>query len=155
GVGEGSQRLAQVPGQVGGEHADQHVAADAVLEPVPDGAQVQVVFEGPEVPLNAGQVLVGGHSGDGAELAGGDGGADDVDAVQGGLGVNGGLVPLPGQVPVADVKGEVLGDLVPVDDLSGAQADLVGVGQPAGVDGGLDLSEQRLGGGEQVLALAG
>jgi hypothetical protein len=40
----------QVPGEVGGEHADQDVAADPVLEPVMDGAQVQVIgFQRPEV----------------------------------------------------------------------------------------------------------
>ena len=44
-VGEGQRRpgLAQVPGQVGGEHADQHVGLDAFFEPVEDRAQVQVV----------------------------------------------------------------------------------------------------------------
>ena len=50
-----------MPGQVAGEHADQHVGPHAVFEPVPDGPQVQVVgLDVPEVPFQAGQVLVGG-----------------------------------------------------------------------------------------------
>jgi hypothetical protein len=38
-VGEGQRRpgLVQVPGEIAGEHADQHVAADSVLEPVAAG----------------------------------------------------------------------------------------------------------------------
>jgi hypothetical protein len=101
-----------VPGEVGGEHADQDVAADSVFEPVMDGAQVQVVsFEGAEVAFDAGEVLVGGDGGGGVQLGGGDRGADDVDAVQGSLGVDGGLVPVPGEVAIADVEDEVLGDL--------------------------------------------
>ena len=63
GVGQRRPGPAQVPGQVAGEHADQHVGPDAVFEPVPDGPQVQVVgLDVPEVPFEAGQVLVGGHS---------------------------------------------------------------------------------------------
>ena len=43
-VGEGklAQCLAQVPGEIGGEHADQHVAADPVFQIVVDGTQVDV-----------------------------------------------------------------------------------------------------------------
>ena len=54
-VGEGQwcPGAAQVPGEVAGEHADQHVGFDAFFEPVPDGAQVQVVgLEVAEVPLD-------------------------------------------------------------------------------------------------------
>ena len=48
--GQGYPGLAQVPDQVAGEHADQHVGLDAVFEPVPDGPQLQVVgFDVPEV----------------------------------------------------------------------------------------------------------
>ena len=35
--------LAQVPGEVGGEHADQHVALDAFPEAVEDGAEAEAV----------------------------------------------------------------------------------------------------------------
>jgi len=41
-----------VPGEVGGEHADQHVPFDALFEPVEDRPQVEVVgLDVPEVPL--------------------------------------------------------------------------------------------------------
>src|SRR5262249_17916343 len=120
------------------------------------GAQVQVAgFDRPEVAFDAGQVLVGRYGAGGAELAGRDRGADDVDAVQGGLGVDGRLVPPPGQAAFADVEDEVLGDLVPVDDLPGPQPDLVRVFDPAGAYLVLDLGQEGFGGGEQVLALAG
>ncbi|HEX2745722.1 MAG TPA: hypothetical protein VHN16_15145 [Streptosporangiaceae bacterium] len=49
-----------MPGQVAGEHADQHVAADPVLEPVVDRAQVQVLgLDVPEVALQVREVLIG------------------------------------------------------------------------------------------------
>ena len=79
------------------------MGADAVFEPVPDGPQVQVVFADAEVPLDVGEVFVGGHRGRGVELRGGDGGAQNVDAVEGGLGVDVVLVAPPGEGPLADV----------------------------------------------------
>jgi hypothetical protein len=58
GVGERGQGLAHMQGEVGREHADQHVSADPVLQPVVDRAQVQVVgFHGPKVAFDAGEVL--------------------------------------------------------------------------------------------------
>ena len=50
---------------------------------------------------------------------------------------------------------EVLGGLVLADDLAHLDADRRGAGQPAGGDPGGDGGEQLLGGGQQVLALAG
>src|ERR1039458_9753561 len=51
GEGELGEGLAQVPGEVGGEHADQHVAADSFVEVVVDGPQARVVGLGDaEVP---------------------------------------------------------------------------------------------------------
>ena len=39
-----------MPGEVGGEHADQHVGLDAFFEAVEDRAQVEIVgFDVPEV----------------------------------------------------------------------------------------------------------
>src|SRR5512142_1961558 len=128
-----------MPGQVAGEHADQHVGLDPVFEPVPDGPQVQVVgFDVPEVAFEAGQVLVGGDCAGGVQGVFGDGGADDVDPVGGCFGADGGLVTLPGQLSGGDGEGEVLGDLALGDDLPGG-----------------DLGQVRLGCGQQVLALAG
>jgi len=65
GEGQGCPGAAQVPGEVGGEHADQHVPADPVFEPVVDRPQVQVIsFEGPEIgAFLPSEVLVGGDRG--------------------------------------------------------------------------------------------
>ena len=156
-VGEGERRpgLAQVPGQVAGEHADQHVGFDPVFEPVPDGPQVQVVFADLEVLLHAREVLAGGHRGRGAEGLRGNRGADDVDPVEGRLSLDAGLVTPPGEGPLADVHGEVLGDLPLVDHLPGADTDLGGVGQPPGGDHAFDLGEFGLGGGQQPASPGG
>src|SRR5207302_10389619 len=54
-VGEGERRPgpAQVPGEVAGEHADQHVGLDAFFQVVEDGPRVQVVgLDVAEVPLD-------------------------------------------------------------------------------------------------------
>ena len=64
GEGELGEGLAQVPGEVAGEHADQHVAADPLGEVVVDRPQVQVVGLGDaEVPLDVLEVFVGGDRG--------------------------------------------------------------------------------------------
>jgi len=140
GVGEGGQGLAQVPGEVGGEHADQHVGADPVLQPVVDGAQVQVVgLDGPEVPFDAGDVLVAGDGRGGVQLAFGDRGADDVDAVERGLGVEGGQVAALAQAVIADVEDEVLSELVLVHHPAGPDADLVRALDPPRRDLSFDL----------------
>jgi hypothetical protein len=78
-------------------------------------------------------------------------GADDVDSVGGGLGGDGCLIALPGDLPVADVEDEVLGDLPLIDHFPGCEPDLVRVGEPpaGGLDG--DLGEVVLGRGQQVL----
>ena len=124
------------------------MAADPVLQPVVDGAQVQVAgLEGPEVALDAGEVLVGGDGGGGVQLGGGDGGADDVDAVQGGLGVDGGPVAPPGQAVIGDVEDEVLGDLVPADDFPGPYPDLVRAADAPGCGLVPDRGQQGLGRG--------
>src|SRR5208337_434255 len=95
GVGQRRPGPAQVPGEVAGEHADQHVRLDAFFQAVEDGPQVQVVgFDVAEVPFDVFEVFVGGDHGGRVELAGGDGGAQHVEPVQGGLGVD--LVLLAG-----------------------------------------------------------
>lgn len=43
-IGERCPGRAQVPGQVAGEHTEQHVGFDPVGQPVPDRAQVEVVL---------------------------------------------------------------------------------------------------------------
>jgi hypothetical protein len=74
GEGQRRPRLAEVPGQVAGEHADQDVGADAFLQPVEHRPQVQVVgLVRAEVPLGVCEVLVGGHHGGAVQVAGREG----------------------------------------------------------------------------------
>src|SRR6266699_3702194 len=101
-----------VPGDVVGEHADEHVGGDPVFEPVADGADQQVGVQAAEDPLDVFQGLVGLHRGAGAEHAGGQAGADHVDAVQGRFAGDLLLVAAPGQPVAGDVHSEVLGDLL-------------------------------------------
>jgi len=61
GEGQGRPGVSQVPGEVAGEHADQHVRLDAFLQPEEHRPQVQVVgFDVPEVPFHVFEVLIGG-----------------------------------------------------------------------------------------------
>jgi hypothetical protein len=57
------------------------------------------------------------------------------------------------KVVIADGHLEVLGDLVLVNGLAHAHADLVGTGELAGIDAGLDSLKVALGGRQQVFAL--
>ncbi len=78
-----------MPDEVAGEHADQHVRFDPVVEAVVDGPQVQVVgLDDAEVAFDVGEVLVAVHHRGGVEGVGVDAGAQHVDAVQGGFGVD-------------------------------------------------------------------
>ena len=92
----------------------------------------------------------------GGDGVGGEAGADDVDAVEPGLGGDAGFVAGPGEVVVGDGDGEVLLDLAAVGLAPEAVADPVPSAQlragPA--DDAGDLLEGGLGGAEQVLALA-
>ena len=124
-----------------------------------DRADLDLVFHRPERPLGDFELLVGAHDrGRAGEPCGGAGGADDVEAVERGLG--GDLLVLAGvgEGAVGDLELEVLGHLVAVDDLADARADRAGVGgaqRPARpVDHRLDLFQLGLGGGQQLAALA-
>ena len=133
-VGEGQRRpgFAEVPDQVAGEHADQHVGFDSLFEAVVDGAQVQVVdLDGAEVTFDVGEVLVGEYHAGRVQLFGIDAGAQHVDAVEGGFGVDLGLLAFDGQAGVGDGDLEVFADLVVVDLFADRDPDLVGAGQGA------------------------
>src|SRR5674476_511158 len=83
-----------------------------------------------------GQRFVGRHYLDGVHLLGPDGGADDVEPVQGRLGGDGLRVAGERERVVGDVQDVVLGHLVAADDLPDPDPDLAGTGQaftaPAG-----------------------
>src|ERR1035437_7120164 len=114
-----------VPHEGGGEHADEHVGPDPGFGVVVDGAQVQVDgLQGAEVAFDPGQTLVGGHPLARVHLLGTDGGADDIQPVQGRFGGDLVLVAGEGERVVGDGQGVVLGHLVPADDLPNPDPDL-------------------------------
>src|SRR5262249_30600808 len=148
--------VAQVPGEVAGEHADQHVAADALFEAVEDRAQGQVVgLEVAEVPLDVFEVLVGADHAGCVQVGGGGGGAQHVDPIERGFGVDLGLTAGDGQAGVGDGDLNVLAGVVLVDHLAGGDPDLRRSGQPSRLHAGDNGGQQPFGRLQQVLALAG
>src|SRR5664279_5939103 len=145
-----------MPGQVGVEHADEHVGTDPGLGPVVDRAQVQVdALDRAEVSFDPGQTLVGRHDLARVHLLGTDGGADDVDPVQGRLGGDLVLVVGEDERVGGDVQPVVLGHLVAADDLPDPDPDLGGTAQAPGAGGGDDLCQLGVGGVQQGQASAG
>ena len=75
------------------------------------------------------ELFVAVSHGGGVEGVGVDAGAQHVDTVQGGLGVDGGLVAVVGEPGVGDGEVEVLAHLELSADLADCDADLVGAGR--------------------------
>lgn len=145
-----------MPGEVAREHAQKDVGSHALLQPVIDGAQVEVDgLDRSHIGLDVGEVLVGLHDAGSVQAIVFHAVADDVDAVEGGFRGDAGLVAGVGELAVVDVQLEVLGHLVVVGGVAGAHADLAGVCEPAGGDLAGDLVQLGLGGGQQRSALAG
>ena len=127
----GAQALRRCQIEIGGQHADEHVGTDPVLGEVVDRPQVQVDrLQGAEVPLDNREALVGRDEVPGASRArpGVHACADDIDAVERGLGVDPfSLAARKAEAVVSDHDLEVLGHLVAVDKLAtDANPDLVG-----------------------------
>ena len=68
---------------------------------------------------------------------------------------DGGLVTVPGEMVVADIEDEVLGDLVLVHDPPGPQADLACAADAPGAHLAGDRGEELFCGLQEVLAHAG
>ena len=104
---------------------------------------------------STGEVLVGADGLGGVEALGLDVGADDVEAVELFFGGDLFAEPFEGEGVVGDVGLEVLGDLVAVDDLADADADVIlsAEGAPFALGGRLDGFEKSFGGAEEFVAL--
>jgi hypothetical protein len=89
------------------------------------------------------------------ELAGGDGGAQHVEPVQGGFGVDLSLSAPRREAGVSDVDVEVLAGLVLPDHLAHGDPDRPGAGESARGDASGDWGQELFGGGQQGRALAG
>src|SRR6476660_2747842 len=120
-----------VPDQVVGQHAQEHVGADPVGQPVPDGPDVEFGVEGAEEPLDVFESLVAQHHIVGGQGLFGQAGAQHVDAVEGSLGGDRLAVAGEGEGFVGDLEGEVFGHLVVIDHLAHPQRDVVFAAQRA------------------------
>ena len=156
GVGEHqlAPGLAHVPLDVVGEHAQEDVRAHPIGGAVVDRAHLQVDrLERAERALDVGQRLVVAHAVGGVHLRGGDRGADDVDAVQRGLGGDALALAREGEASSPMVSSKCLATLYWLMTLPTrrpiASAPLsLPASHPR-----LDLGQVALGGGEQLLAL--
>jgi hypothetical protein len=125
------------------------------LDVVVDWSQVHIDgLQGAEVPFDAGQGLVGRHHLGGVHLLGANGGADDVQPVQGRLRGDGLGVAGERETIIGNVQDVVLGHLVPADDPPDPHPDLAGTGKAPGI-GGDDLGQLNIGGFQQCQAFAG
>jgi len=153
---ERRQHLAQMPLDVIGEHAQEDMRAHAVGGPMANGADFQIDgFHRAEGLFHSGEILVCLHRMRGTEVLSRHTGANDIDAIELGLGRD--LIDLagPSEVAIADVEGEVLGHLLRIHDFTNGQADLDGRAQVGAF--ATDLSLKRkfpFGRDQKRLALA-
>ena len=146
---------AHVPLDVVGEHAEEDVGADVVGGIDIDGTHPEEVLDGAEGLLDTGEALVGFDGRLAADGLGGEAGADDIDAVELGLGRDAVVAPGPGECVVGGGDVEVLFDLLAVGVAADATVDVVPSTQPGVTDRGGDVLEDVFGGAEKVFALSG
>ena len=80
GVGERGEGLAEVPGDVGREHAQEHMRTDPLGSVVKDGPQVEVIdLDDTEITFDISEVFVRGDNSGGVQGLGVSTGADDVE----------------------------------------------------------------------------
>ena len=153
----GGEASTHVPFEVVGEHAQQDVGADPVGRIVMNGAHLEVDgFEATEGALDAAQAFVSGDGAWGIEITGGQAGAHDIEAVEGGLACDGVRVAGVTEGVVGEVEVEVFGHLVLAHAPAYPKRDVLAAGEWALLTfgGGHDGVEQPLGGAQQLFALA-
>src|SRR5271165_5606518 len=156
-VEHGRQALAHVPFQVVCEHAQKHVGAHTLGQPVIDRPDLEIDgLDAAEGALHQAEGFVAAHRGGVVERSGGQAGAHDIDAVEGRLGGDGIGLAGEAEAGVGDVKGKVLGHLVVVEHGADLEPDFGLAAQRLAFagDGGSDAGEIALSGGKQILALA-
>src|SRR5262245_20812787 len=119
-----------MPFDVIGEHAQEDMRAHAARIPVADRANLEIDgLHRAEGPVDPGEVLVGVYGMIAGQRLPRYAGANDIDAIEPGLG--GDLFDLarPAEVAVANVEGEVLGHLLGIDDFTDRKPDLSGGAQ--------------------------
>ena len=81
------QALTHVPFEIVGQHAEEDMRAHAIGQPVIDRPDLEIDgLDAAERPLHQGEGFVAAHRGRVVERLGGQAGAHDVDAIDGGLG---------------------------------------------------------------------
>jgi len=151
------EALAHVPFDVAGEHAEKDMSAHPRGEPVVDRAQVQIDgLEAAKGTLDPSQALVGADHAIRRQGFGLKAGADDIKAVEPRLRGNAGLVAAKGEAVFGNGNVEVFGEPVAVFEAADGTGDLV-LSLAAAAVGDLvgELAKRRLGGAQQVFALAG
>ena len=118
--------LAHVPFDVVGQHAKEDVGPNPGFAAVVDGPDLQIHgLETAEGAFHTTEPLVGAHRAGAIEVAGRQTGADHVEAVEPGLGGDGGFIALPDEDTIlVDEPREVLRHLVFADDLADPLTDL-------------------------------
>ena len=153
----GLSALAHVPFEIVGEHAQQHVGAHAVGAAMMDGPDFEIDgLEAAEGALDAGEVFIGPDGRGGVERFGLEVGAQDIDAVEHGFGVDLFGLARERQIVVGDGDGEVLGHLVVIDHGADRECDLVLAAQRPflAANAGLNVEQLALGGVEQLAPFA-
>src|SRR6478736_59693 len=154
----GSQRLTHVPLEIIGEHAQQHVGTDPIGQAVVDRPDLKIDgLDGPERAFGLAQALIEPHDIAGGERCLVEIGADDIEAIEPALGLDGLGVAVEAERIVGDGQDEVLGHLMPIEHRTGGEADLVGAAQRFGLAGDSfgHLAQVGFGGGQQVQTFAG
>src|ERR1700736_3400806 len=154
---DGFEALAHVPFDMAGEHAQEDMGAHPRRQPVMDRAEVQVDgLQAAKGALDAGEALIRANHVIGGQDVILDAGADDIKAVEPSLVGDAGRVAAKGETVFGNGDVEQLGELVAVFDTTNGTRDLVLTGGAAAA-GDLvgQLAQRRLGGLQQILALAG
>jgi transposase len=153
-----SERLAHVPLEIVGEHAQQHMGADPIGQAMVDRSDLEIDgLDRTEGTLGLAQALVDPHDIAGSQRGFVKIGADDVEAIEFALGLDGIGVACEGKLLIGDGQDEVLGHLVAIEHGASGEADLVGPAQRLALaaDGLGHLAQVGLGGGQQVQTFAG
>jgi len=116
---DGGERLAHVPFQMIGEHAQEHVGAHAWADPMEDRTNVEVDgLEAAEGALDAGQALIGAHRISGIESIGWHIGAQHVEAVERGFCGDRGVIARDAQRVIRDDRGWLPGGRITFEVLA-------------------------------------
>ena len=123
---DGLERLAHVPFEIVGEHAQEHVGAHAVGTAMMDRPDLEIDgLDASKGAFDLGEIFVGPDGRGGVERLGLEVGAQHIDAIERGFGVDLRGLALEGEIVVGDGEDEVLGHFVTIDHGTDRERDLV------------------------------